>query len=70
MGEQRYTIRQAHILGRREVCRSEGHQFKIPDLTYTCGGVQGVNAVCDEITCRRCDVKFTATYPTVEGVAL
>lgn len=65
MTEKLYTLRQAITLGQREVCRTEGHEFQLPDLTYTQGGIQGVNAACDEITCRRCDVKFTATYPTV-----
>ena len=62
---QMYTRAQAILIGAREICREEGHQFKLPDLTTTRGGVQGVNAVCDGITCRRCDVAFTATYPPI-----
>jgi len=59
---------EALIIGAREVCRQEGHKLKMPFYepgNNTMGGVLGQNAPCDQISCRRCDVTFTATYPAV-----
>ena len=65
---QTYTHSQAVKLGRREVCRAEGHQLLIAFHALKArGGVQGENAACDRITCTRCDVKFTATYPPLDA---
>lgn len=59
-----YTHSQALTIGAREICRIEGHRLAMPFYDGNLrGGVQGENAACDEITCKRCDVKFTATYP-------
>lgn len=66
MAQEVFTRAQALILGAREICNREGHRFAMPFYDGNLrGGVQGVNAACDEITCKRCDVKFTATYPKV-----
>lgn len=73
-----YTADEAQKLGRRFICYLEGHRFQLPDMTTAGGGVHGVTpeearrrgvsqAACDEISCERCDVVFTATYEPMQG---
>lgn len=76
-----YTAAEAEKLGRRLICAAEGHRLKIAFDDGLRGGVQGLTqanraalgfgraarpAACDEISCLRCDVVFTATYPPME----
>mgnify|MGYP001608437850 CR=1 FL=1 len=61
-----YSEREAEMHGRRRVCYYEGHDVRIELRDGSMrGGVQGINAVCDEITCNRCDGVFTVTYPPI-----
>lgn len=67
-----YTENEAKILGRRLVCYAEGHKLSALIDRGVSGGVLGGNprsgtmsAACDEISCGRCDVTFTATYPPI-----
>lgn len=67
-----YTESEAEIIGRRLVCYVEGHRLRVKFDEGLRGGMQGgsrngvtIPAACDEISCRRCDVVFTATYPPI-----
>ena len=67
-----YTENEARILGLRLVCYSKGHDLSALIDRGVSGGVQGGNpragsmpAACDEISCNRCDVTFTANYPPI-----
>lgn len=67
-----YPLASAEAIGRRRVCNAVGHDLKIGLDHGRGGGVQGSDgrrgeaiAACDMIECRRCDGKFSVTYPDV-----